>query len=216
LANKKRKVVRTPGYNSHEGPPETWCLITLRRKSRFRMRSKLKYALPLTQVGLAFALLAWDWRWQRLMMRQMDMPGTSRAFKLLTSINAPLALPRALVFRHLSGWWDPLVFVISIALFWYWVAMNVLSWQNQRAAYTFSWTPLRLVVNAAVIAVGVFWLIVCWHEIHHRSELLLSWSDYAWYVALLGLPVAWALCLILFFGYDSLRLLVARNPVSSS
>jgi hypothetical protein len=111
----------------------------------------------------------------------------------------------------LSGWWDPAVFVIAIALFWYWVAMNVLSWRHQRAAYTFSWTPLRLIADAAVIAVGVFWLVVCWREIHHRSELLFSWSDYTWYVVLFGLPLAWALGLISFFGYDSVRLFLDRD-----
>lgn len=181
------------------------------------MSLKLKYGLPLTQVGLAIALLAWDWRWERWMMRHLGMvSGTSRPFKLLLSINAPVALPRALVYRHLPGWSDTIVFVIAIAVFWYWVALNVLSWQNQRLPYTFSWPPLRLIANCTAIAVGVIWLVVCCNEIQYRSEPLFSLVDYIWYIIILGLPLAWALVLVAFFGYDCLRVFSGRKLARNS
>lgn len=70
------------------------------------MRLKLKYELPLVQTLVAVALLVWTDRWERALMQIQDMPGTPPSFTLLIAINAPLALPRALLFRYLPGWWD--------------------------------------------------------------------------------------------------------------
>jgi hypothetical protein len=175
------------------------------------VRLRLKYALPLVQVGLAAGLFMWDAFWYRVVARHMDMPGTSPAFKLLVSINAPLALPRAFVFRHLPGWWDPVTFIVAIGLFWYWVGMNIVSWRERRIAYLFSWRPLRLLADALFIGVGVFWIVVCWNEIHGPNERLFSaqdWQDWLWYAISLGLPILWGIVLISFFGYDCSRSLV--------
>ena len=174
------------------------------------MRLRLKYGLPLVQVGLAVTLLTWDAFWQRTMARHMDMPGPSPAFKLLVSINAPLALPRAFVFRHLPGWWDPITFTVGIGLLWYWVAMNIVSWRERGVAYLFSWRPLRLVADVVVIGIGLFWIVVCWNEIHHPNERLFSLQDWMWYALLLGLPIVWGMVLISFFGYDCIHCLI-RN-----
>jgi hypothetical protein len=114
----------------------------------------------------------------------MDMPGPSPAFQLLVSINAPLALPRVLVFRHLHGWWDPITFTVAIAFFWYWIGMNIVSWRQRRLAYLFSWRPLRLLTDILLIGVGVFWIAVCGNEIHVYPPF--SAHDWLWYASITG------------------------------
>ncbi len=108
------------------------------------MRIKLKYALPFIQMLLAVALLVWTVRWERAMMRIQDMPGTPPSFTLLVAINAPVALPRIVLYRYLPGWWDAITFIAGIGVFWYWVARNIESWRQTRRVFMFSWRPLRL------------------------------------------------------------------------
>ena len=163
------------------------------------------------QVCVALGLFKWDALWWRTVARSMDMPGPSPAFQLLVSINAPLALPRAFVFRHLPGLWDPVTFTVAIGLFWYWVGMNFVSWRERRAAYLFSWRPLRLLADVLAIGVGLFWIGVCWNEIRHPNERLFSVQDWLWYALLLGLPFLWGILLISFFGYDCIHSFVTRG-----
>jgi hypothetical protein len=176
------------------------------------MRLPLKYALPLLHVCVALGLFTCDARWWRTVARSMDMPGPSPAFQLLASINAPLALPRALMFRHLHGLWDPITFIAAIGVFWYWVGLNIVSWRERRAAYLFSKIPLRLLADVLLIGVGVFWIFVCWKEIYpNPQERLFSAPDWGWYALLLGLPILWGIVLISFFGYDCIHSLVRRK-----
>jgi hypothetical protein len=58
------------------------------------------------------------------------MPGPAPAFKLLVSINAPVALLRAFLYRHLPGYWDDVTFILGIGLFWYWIALNILRFRE--------------------------------------------------------------------------------------
>jgi ABC-type uncharacterized transport system permease subunit len=146
----------------------------------------------------------------------MDMPGPSPASQLLGSINAPLALLDAFVVRHLHlpGRWDLIIFVAAIAVFWYWVGMNIVSWREQRAAYLFSWTPLRLLADIMIIGGGTFLIVVGWKEIHRNNERLFSaqdWQDWLWYTLSLALPILWGTMLITFFGYDCIRSLIRRK-----
>jgi hypothetical protein len=75
------------------------------------MRLRLKYTLPLVQLCVALVRLRWDVLWWRTVARSMDMPGPSPASQLLVSINTPLALLEAFVFRHLPARWDLITFV---------------------------------------------------------------------------------------------------------
>src|SRR3954454_4075156 len=118
------------------------------------MRLRLKYTLPFVQLCVALALLTLDALWRRTVAPSMDMPGPSPASQLLGSINAPLALLETFVFRHLPGRWDLITFVVAIGVFWYWVGMNIVSWREQRAAYLFLWTPLRLLADIMIIGLG--------------------------------------------------------------
>lgn len=175
------------------------------------MRLRLKYTLPLVQLCLALVLLRWDMLWWRTVARSMDMPGPSPASQLLVSINTPLALLEAFVFRHLPARWDLITFVVAIEVFWYWVGMNIVTWREQRAAYLFSWMPLRLLADVTIIGIGAFWILECCKEIYRYPDQRL-FSARGWlYPLLLALPIVWGIVLVSFFGYDCIHSLVRRK-----
>jgi hypothetical protein len=172
------------------------------------MRLKLKYVLPLAQTLLAVGLLVWTDRWERALMRIDDMPGTPPSFTLLMAINAPLAMPRALVFRYLHGWWDDITLVLAIAVFWYWVSLNIESWQQSRRLFFFSWTPLRLAGDTIVIGIGVAWTFVLWRGHAYSLPPHLPLTDWLWFVPCTCLPILWSAMLILMFGRDFVYCLI--------
>ena len=169
-----------------------------RRSRQARMRLKLKYVLPALQIVLAVALLVWTHRWELVLMRTQDMPGTPPSFTLLMAINAPLAMPRALVFRYLSGWWDEITLVVAIGGLWYWVSLNIQAWQQRRRVFTFSWIPLRLVGDIIAVGIGAMWAYVLWH-IRASNLHALSWL---WLVPCIFLQALWSGVLIFFFARD--------------
>jgi len=166
------------------------------------MRLRLKYALPLVQTLVAVVLLVWTSRWERALMRIQDMPGTPPSFTLLIAINAPLAMPRMLVYRYLPGWWDAITLIVAIAVFWHWVALNIESWRRSRRPFLFSWTPLRLVGDTIAVGIGVMWIVVLLHNRAYSLPPLFSWTDWLWFVPCISLPILWSAVLILLFGRD--------------
>jgi hypothetical protein len=177
------------------------------------MRSKLRYVLPLVQTLVAVALLVWTDRWERALMRIQDMPGTPPSFTLLIAINAPLATPRALVFRYLPGWWDDITLVVAIGVFWYWVSLNIESWQQRRRILMFSWIPLRLLEDTIAVGIGVMWAFVLWR---HRAYSLPPLTDWLWFVPCVCLPILWSAVLILLFGRDFVLCLLHYKANSDS
>lgn len=180
------------------------------------MRLKLKYVLPLLQMLLAVALLVWTDRWQQALMRIQDMPGTPPSFTLLIAINAPLAMPRALVFRYLPGWWDDITLVVAIGMFWYWVSLNIKSWQQSRRVFMFSWIPLRLAGDTIAVCIGAMWVFVLSQNRAYSLPVLVSSTDWLWFVPCLCLPMLWAATLILLFGRDFAQCLLPSKGKSDS
>ena len=174
------------------------------------VRVKLKYALPLVQMVLAVGLLVSDHFWLRTAMRRADMPGQSPAFTLLVSINAPVALARAFVFRRLPDQWDKVTFTAAIGLLWYWVALNLDSWRKRRTVSMFSWVPLRLVCDFVLLGVGVFWGGVWVRTLPHY--LPVSWFGWLSLVLRMGLEPAWSLVLIFFVGRDFIHCILRKKP----
>jgi hypothetical protein len=167
------------------------------------MRLKMKYALPLVQTLVAVALLVWTDRWERPLMRIQDMPGTPPSFTLLIAINAPLAMPRMLVFHHLPGWWHDITLVVAIGVFWYWVSLNIDSLRHGRRVFMFSWTPLRLAGDTIAVGIGVMWIFVLWSSRwYYGLPPLLSLTEWLWFVPCLCLPILWSAVLIVLFGRD--------------
>jgi hypothetical protein len=176
------------------------------------MRLKLKYALPLVQTLVAVALLVLTDRWERALLRTQDMPGTPPSFSLLIAINAPLAIPRILVFRYLHGWWDDITLVLAIAVFWYWVSLNIESWHQSRRLFWFSWTPLRVVGDTIAVGIGVMWSFGLWRGRGYNLHPLLSLTDWLWFVPCTCLPILWSAVLILLFGRDFVYCLLPSKP----
>jgi hypothetical protein len=185
------------------------------------MRLKLKYVLPLAQTLVAVSLLVWTDRWARALMRVDDMPGNPPSFTLLLAINAPLAIPQALVFRYLPGVWRDIAFVVAIAVLWYWVALNMESWQQRRRILMFSWTPLRLFGDIIVFGVGVMLaLVLAGDFVLGRAYSLpprLSLTEWLWFVPCACLPILWSALLIFLFGRDFVYcLLRSKQPAWAS
>lgn len=164
---------------------------------------------------LAIALLVWTYRWERALMRVQDMPGTPPSFTLLMAINAPLAMPRALVFRYLSDWWDAITLVIAIGMLWYWAALTIESWQQSRRVFIFSNLPLRVLGD--LTAVGMGGLLVFGVLLGHSSLGFPphSWADWLLCVPSLCLLILWAAVLIFFFGRDLLVCVLHRDSAQA-
>jgi|HubBroStandDraft_6_1064221.scaffolds.fasta_scaffold72462_3 hypothetical protein len=180
------------------------------------MRLKLKYTLPIVQTLAAVALLVWSDRWQRALMHTSCMPDPPPSFTLLIAINAPLAIPRSLVFEHLPGWWDYITLVVAIAVFWYWVSLNIESWQQNRRLFLFSWMPLRLVGDTIAIGIGVMWALVLWRGSRYSLPPHLSFRDWLWFVPCACLPILWSAVLILLFGRDFVSCLLRSKAKPNS
>jgi hypothetical protein len=137
-------------------------------------------------------------------MRADDMPGPPPSFKLLIAINAPLAVPSALVFRYLHGWWDDITLVAAVAVFWYWVALNIESWQQRRHILMFSWTPLRLLGDVIGVGIGVMCALVLSHDFvlwrAYGFPRVPSLAGWLWFIPCTCLPVLWSVVLITLFG----------------
>jgi len=172
------------------------------------MRLKSKYALPFVQTLVAVALLVWTNRWERALMRVQDMASPPPSFALLIAINAPLAIPRALVFRYLLGWWDDITLVVAIAVFWYWVSLNIESLRHGRRVFMFSWMPLRLAGDTIAVGIGAMWAFVLWRSPAYGLPPLVSLTAWLWFVPCIGLPILWSATLILLFGGDFVHCLL--------
>lgn len=177
------------------------------------MSVKFKYALPILQMLLAVVLLIWTERWERAELRAHSVSGTPPPFSLLCAINTPVALPRELWYRYLPGWWDDIVFVATIGVFWYWVALNIHSWGQSRRVFMFSWAPLRLAGDAVAIGIGAFWVFIFWRE-PLRHYMPVSWPN--WIVPLMALTILWSVMLIFFFGRDLMYCILRKDPLSSA
>ena len=177
------------------------------------MRLRLKYGLPALQMLLAIVLLVWTDRWERALMRVQDMPGTPPSFTLLMAINAPLAMPRAFVFRYLSWWWDDITLVVAVGLLWYWVALTVESWKQSRRISLFSSLPLRIIGDLTVVGIGCS--VACGILLAHWSFIFPPHSRADWLLRIpsLCLLILWAAVLILLFGRDLLNSILHREIV---
>jgi hypothetical protein len=185
------------------------------------MRVKLRYVLPMGQMVLAVALLWWFHVWSVAASRTADMPGTPPAFTLLIAINAPVALPRALWYRHISDFWDQIILIVAVGLLWYRVALNVDCWRKDKSVFIFAWKPLRFVGDLALIALGMFWAFLCMREDTLRSfggaasGLFQPWLRTPFQIVVGAFLVIWSIALIYFFGRDFVRCILRGSQTNS-
>jgi hypothetical protein len=157
----------------------------------------LRYALPLAQMALGVVLIQGWYSWLRA---GMAAQAPSPDHMLLLSINAPVSLARALWHNHVPDSWDNVAFILAIGIFWYWVALNILSLQERKALVLFRWAPLRIAADVLFIAMGAcmgWWLCISTVTTLPTSPLLqLRWpclipvwaSVFIWSLASVFLP----------------------------
>jgi hypothetical protein len=173
----------------------------------------------MAQIALTLTLLWATELWDKSVTRT-DMPGAAPAFSILVSLNAPIALPRSLVFMHMSDFWDNVTLIVAIGLLWYWVALNIQSWSQRRTVVMFSWIPLRLAADLLLIIDGVFWFVLCIANIYFR--LFFPFANFAfaemppiWFFFASAFQLAWSLVLIYFCGRDLFSLFSPQEIAGS-
>jgi hypothetical protein len=179
------------------------------------MRVKLRYVLPAAQMALTVGLLWWTHLWWKTVRGLYDMPGTAPAFKVCISVNAPIALIRAVWFRYVSTFGDSLALVLSVGALWYWVGLNVEAWRRERSVLMFRWAPLRLGGDALLIVMGAFWGFTFVAEARYFRPRPWDWSAWLWASGILVPLLIWSVVLVFFFGRDFVSCLSAmRNRPS--
>jgi hypothetical protein len=99
-------------------------------------------------MALAAVLLKLSQLWYWPSLGLCDTAGLSPAFDLL------LALNPFLEFKIFSVFTNPWCFVVPVGVFWYWIALNVSSWQRTQTVIGFSRRPTRFVADAVLISLG--------------------------------------------------------------
>jgi hypothetical protein len=83
------------------------------------------------------------------------MPGANPILTALLSLHAPLALPLRISWNYFSGTTSFAIFIPVVGIFWYWVALNLQTWRDNRRVVMFSWRPARWVVDILLVACGL-------------------------------------------------------------
>jgi hypothetical protein len=172
------------------------------------MSVKLRFVLPAVQMALAVGLICWSNHRLRAAIRLGHWADPSPAFTLCVSINAPIALPRALLFRHVSAFSDYVVLVVAVGMLWYWVALNIESLRREGKVLMFRWVPLRLACDLTLIAMAAF-VAIAWVPEARPSVTLWPWP---WKLSVVGSLLAWSFGLIFFFGRDLILCVRGTKP----
>ena len=112
---------------------------------------KLKYVLPLAQMALAVGVFQWFDVPFGDAMHLMELPRPPLMLLVLQSINAPVALARALIWGpYLWGLADTVLWIAATSLLWYWIGINV----ERRTFVVFQFPLLRITTDLLLVAMG--------------------------------------------------------------
>jgi hypothetical protein len=180
------------------------------------MRVRLKYALPIAQMGLAAALWWCANRWQ-LAATAMQGP-SSPAFDLLLIISWPVVPVRMLWFWHTPYLWDEVASIASIGMFWYWVALNIETLRERGMVLMFKWAPLRIAGDLLLITVGVFLGLLCTSTVIHGPPTYFPrlGPEWLWLVPTVAMEFIWSASLIFIFGRDAIYCVLRKKPMTAS
>jgi hypothetical protein len=169
-----------------------------------QQRMKLKYALPVTQSALAIFLLH-EYQLWLVMTRNADMPGPGPAGTILVLINVPVALVRGVWFRSHDVFWPDWIFVLALAIFWFWVGQEIESRLVERR------TPVNIRSQLAKIAIDVL-LIVSSVSFFGGFHTEFRWFPWSYFIPSLASSLFWLLGPPVLLGYD-LFSMARRKPV---
>jgi hypothetical protein len=181
------------------------------------MRVRLKYLLPLAQMALAAALLRWAFLSDNALKGVVDMLGPNPAFTLFVSINAPVAtLAQRLWNRDMPADFG---LVAAVGIFWYWIALNIDSWNERRTLVLFAWTPMRVGADLLLIAIGGLLggvLIENGLDLVNRNRglpatVVQGWM-WSWFIPNWALLLVWSLGLVVLCGRDLIQCVRRESP----
>ncbi len=125
-------------------------------------------------------------------------PRNTGPFTLLVFINPPAAMARSLWLKCVDNPWDEILLVASIGVLWYWVGLNVNSWQKRRTLLMFTSVPLRVVTDLALMAFSSYFL---WF-FRNFDVAHLPWQ---WRTPELALVLCWLVGPPFIFGRDLIQ-----------
>ena len=150
------------------------------------MRLKLRYILPLVQMALAVEIIQWTNHWYETVGKFYDSPGSPDPVSFLTIMSAPASVAREIWFPIVPWQWSNVVYVASIGLCWYWVAMSVSLWRRHHTLFPFP--RIRLRIAADLLFIGMSMLFV---ELFRNIDIrIMPWK---WEIPCLTLFLAWSL-----------------------
>ena len=151
--------------------------------------------------------------------RMDDSPGVHPGFVLLLVLNLPVSVPVKLLFygRVPTLWFDALL-VVTIGLFWYWVALRMLLYGERKTLLTFNSTWMRISTDLLLISVSVFlgWSIV--EEIRDYPFMLSPsrFGGWLWFFPICVSFLFWSLGSMLVFSYDLANCVLHRCSGNAS
>lgn len=157
------------------------------------MRIQLKYVLPVTQVAVAIFLLHQYQMWI-VLTRHNHMPGPGVASTLLDLINLPVALLRGFWFKSFDFFWPDWIFVVALAIFWYWAGREIESRLDGRTPVTIKSRLARIVIDVLLAAFSVSFFL--------RSHIDLRSLLWPYFVPTLLFVLLWIVAPLTLLGYD--------------
>ncbi len=184
------------------------------------MGLRLKYALPLVQMGLAVVFLRLEFV-NELTWRMADSRGFHPAFILLLCLSFPVTLPLKLtLYGYLPTLWFDAIVVAAIGAFWYWAALQMHSYHERRTLLPFSSVPLQITADLLLIAIGAClgWLLL--RQVreypNYFSPFKITLSPFnlgwLWLIPIWASLRIWSLGPVFVFGQDLIRHTCASRP----
>jgi hypothetical protein len=179
------------------------------------MRFKPKYALPLVQMALAWAVMDWMWLYHVLAFNSW---GSTPPMWFVMMMDFPasevgLLVWRWSVFGRLNLW----LFIALVGVLWYWVLRNIEAWRETGSLWLHASPAARIAEDLALIALGFFSLFVALTDFHLKFVLdgpRAAGRFWPWSVAAVLCNLGWFVGLVYFFGRDLLQTLRSSNSKS--
>jgi hypothetical protein len=184
---------------------------------------KIRYVLPPVQMAIAMALLLWNDTLLLASRRWCDMPGASPASRLLTSIDAPVALLSMAWDRYLSYPWNVAARLGAVGIFWYWVALNMEAWRERKEILMISLRPARWTLDVLLFLSGFVLGVIGAEDMYEVIRYAPfatrpgCFGPYPWLTIVPDATVAclllgWSFVLVYFFSRDFVHSIRRSRP----
>lgn len=179
------------------------------------MRTKLKYALPVVQMLVAWAVMDWMWLYHYLAFNSW---GDTPPMWFVMMMDFPAAPVLFLPF-----WWSAVgragewMFFALVGLLWYWVLRCVEVWRETGRPWLHAHPAVRVVEDVALMVIGFLSLVAL--SLDFKLQLVLEGPHEAgrfwpWSVGAVLCNMGWFVGLVFFFGRDLFFTLRCSNPKS--